>query len=226
MGYAQGALDPLTRAATAASGYAPIHTALASDWSLLGFDGRAREEARRALDNASGLPREQQLQAQGRYAETAADWPKAIETWRALRTFYPDRPDYTEHLANALTTSGKAKEAIALLHSEKSRDTRILLAEADASLALSDYRSAVRAATEADAAARRNSERMLDSRALAARGSAYFGLSDYTRAQADDDASGAISAAIGDRSGAARMLLERARVMRVTSQGAAEPIIR
>jgi tetratricopeptide (TPR) repeat protein len=120
---AQGALDPalspLTRAAAAVSEYAPIHTALASDWLLLGFDGGAREEARRALDNASALPREQQLQAQGRYAETAADWPKAIETWRALRTFYPDRPDYTEHLANALTTSGKANEAIALLHSEK-----------------------------------------------------------------------------------------------------------
>lgn len=216
-GDAPAAQQFFTQALAGAKGYAPLHANLSLAWSLMGFDARARDEARQAIETDSGLPREQELSIEARYAEVSADWPKAAETWRALWKFYPDQLDYVDRLAAALTTSGKSPQAAALLHALPSTDPRVLIAEARASMVLSDYRSAIAAATDAVAQSRRLSTGFLESRALTARGTAFRGLSEFAKARADFHDAGQISASLGDRSGVAAALLNEASIVRIES---------
>ena len=217
---ARGAGEFFTKAlAAGGDSYAPVHAGLSLNWSLLGFDQRARDEARKALDAANGLPREQQLQIEALYAEAGADWPKAIETWRALLRFYPDQPDYAERLAGALTRGGKAAEALNLLRTLPSSDPRLLLASARASFALSDYNAALRQAGVALEQARKRSSRLMESRALSVRAGALDFLSEFEKARADIQEAGRISASLGDRSGYAEALYHDAAIARIHGDG-------
>jgi hypothetical protein len=65
------------------------HSALAQAWSALGYESKAAEEAKRALDPSANLPREQRLAIEGNYREFARDLPAAIEIYRTLSNFFP-----------------------------------------------------------------------------------------------------------------------------------------
>jgi DNA-binding winged helix-turn-helix (wHTH) protein/tetratricopeptide (TPR) repeat protein/TolB-like protein len=221
-----GAQTALGAAAKSADGYAPIHAALSMTWSVMGFDAKAREEARRAMETSAGLPRDQQLHIEARYAETTGNWPKAIETWAALVRFYPGEIDYSERLATALSASGKPAETVAKLQTLHSTDPRLLLAESAASLALGNYQAAIQAAAAAETGAKQRSARLLESRALLARGAGLLRLNEFDKAREAYREAGRISAAIGDRNGVLGALQAEGEVLRGRGESAAaQPVL-
>src|SRR4029077_10131237 len=76
-----GAPDLPPRAVAAEPRNALSHSALASAWSALGYDAKARDEAKSAFDLSANLPREERLLIEGRYREVVQDWDRAIQTW-------------------------------------------------------------------------------------------------------------------------------------------------
>src|SRR5262249_52152006 len=61
------ARDSLLKAVAADPNHALSHATLSETWAILGYDGKAREEGKRALALSSGLSREEQLSVEGRY---------------------------------------------------------------------------------------------------------------------------------------------------------------
>ena len=101
--------------------FVPAVAALARARLKLGEQARAREAAERAVELASDLPRGEELGVHALLAETRHDWPAAVENYRALVQFYPDRVDYVTSLARALVGMGKAADASALLDAAKKK---------------------------------------------------------------------------------------------------------
>jgi hypothetical protein len=60
------ARDSLVQAVAKEPSFPLAHAALPQVWSTLGYDARAKEEAKRAYDLASDLPPEQRVMAEGR----------------------------------------------------------------------------------------------------------------------------------------------------------------
>ncbi|HEY5935957.1 MAG TPA: hypothetical protein VIU61_15015, partial [Kofleriaceae bacterium] len=101
--------------------FAPAFSSLAHARLMLGHQKAATEAANQAVKLAPSLPRGDELLVYALAAETRHDWPAAVENYRALAQFYPERADYVTSLARALTSGGKAKEAIVLLDQAKAR---------------------------------------------------------------------------------------------------------
>jgi eukaryotic-like serine/threonine-protein kinase len=164
--------------------HALSHFALAEAWSVLGYEGKAAQEAKQAQNLSTDLPREQRLSIEGRYKELAHDLPGAIEIYRTLRNFFPDDLGYALQLANAQTdaTAGaEALQTIALMRKlpePMNRDPRIDLAEAEAADALSDFRRTEQAARAAEAKARALDSPHLLARAKVMEGWALLHLGD------------------------------------------------
>jgi DNA-binding winged helix-turn-helix (wHTH) protein/tetratricopeptide (TPR) repeat protein len=142
------ARDRLQKALQVEPDFALSHAALASVWEQLGYDERAKLEAKRAFELSSNLSRAERLLVEGRYRETMRDWEKAIEIHHALFDFFPDNLDYGLALANSEVKANRWKEAlatIAALHSlppPLGEDPRIDLAENDAARSLGDMKRA------------------------------------------------------------------------------------
>jgi DNA-binding winged helix-turn-helix (wHTH) protein/tetratricopeptide (TPR) repeat protein/TolB-like protein len=111
----QGARDLLRQAAEADPKSAVIRSALSLAWAGLGHDAQAREEARKAVELAAALPKEERLAIEARFDEAKKDWNKASEIYRSLWTFYPDDLEYGLRLANSLSIAGRNTEAVATL---------------------------------------------------------------------------------------------------------------
>ncbi len=152
-----GARDLLARAVTAEPGNALSHSALATAWSALGYDARARDEAKSAFDLAANLPREERLLIEGRYREVTQDWDRAIQTWWKLWSMFPDNVDYGLRLAAVQTAAGRVADALATIAALRTLppptgdDPRIDLAEALAAGAGADFKRQQAAATRAAA---------------------------------------------------------------------------
>ncbi|MEP6994984.1 MAG: protein kinase, partial [Acidobacteriota bacterium] len=159
------ARDLLEKAVAADPAYPLAHAALAGSWSVLGYDGKAREQARRAFDLSGNLSREDRLAVEGRYRETDHEWDKAVEIYRTLWGFFPDNVEYGLRLAAVQLAAGSRKDSLATAESLRqlpgpaSADARIDLALARAAESLSDYKQetagAEAAARKADAAGAR-----------------------------------------------------------------------
>ncbi len=158
---AMGARDKFEAAIEADPKDALSHAALASALSQLGYDARAAQPAKTAFELSKNLGREDRLTIEGAYHTAGKEWDKAIEVYRTLYNFFPDRVDYGLSLVDAQVAAGKGQEAlttIAKLRESGQGDPRIDLAEARAAAALSDYRRARKAnARAADAAAKQGS---------------------------------------------------------------------
>jgi tRNA A-37 threonylcarbamoyl transferase component Bud32/tetratricopeptide (TPR) repeat protein len=103
--------ETVRRAPRFAAGFA----ALAQARLKLGEQTRAREAADHAVELAGALPRREELMVLAVAAEARHDWGGAVERYRALAQFYPDRVDFVTALSRALVGSGKAPDATALL---------------------------------------------------------------------------------------------------------------
>ncbi len=213
-----GARDLLVRAAAADPGSALAHSALAAAWAALGYDGKARLEAKTAYELSAGLPVPDRLLIEGRYREAFGEWGQAIDLYRRLYVLYPDSLDNGLRLAAAQVAAGRPEEAlasVAALHALPAPardDPRLDLAEATAAGARSDFQrqhgAAARAAERAAALGASllvAQARLLDCRALR-----NLGRADDALAACEEGRR--LYAAAGDRSGVAEALTHAANV--------------
>ena len=91
--------------------YAPAHSALAAAFSSLGYGDKAKQQAQKALDLSASASSEERMQIVGRSHEILQQWPEALEAYRALWGFFPDRVDYGLALARVEMNAGQTKEA-------------------------------------------------------------------------------------------------------------------
>jgi DNA-binding winged helix-turn-helix (wHTH) protein/tetratricopeptide (TPR) repeat protein len=203
------ARDLLQKAIAADPRHPLPHSALAQALAVLGYDEKAREEAKNAFDLSKNLPREQQLWIEGRFREFSKDWKKAIEVYRSLYTFAPDNLDYGLRLAAAQDGGGDSKESLATvatlrqLPPPERDDPRIDLAEADAAESLSDFHHAQQLAESAARKGEAQGAPLLTARALQRECYAFKSLSQFQQATAACQSSRAIANKLGDRSDAA-----------------------
>jgi eukaryotic-like serine/threonine-protein kinase len=160
----------LTKAVAGDPNFALGHSALASAWSALGYDEKAKTEARRALDLSSNLTRQEHLMIAAQYSELTRDWDQSVVTYKELFALFPDSVDYGVRLASAQTSAGKGNDALGTLAKLRklpapgSQDPQIDLAGAAVQESLGNFQQ------ELDASSRaiQNGE-ALDERLLIAR---------------------------------------------------------
>jgi tetratricopeptide (TPR) repeat protein/DNA-binding winged helix-turn-helix (wHTH) protein len=140
-----GARSLLEKAVVLEPSVALPHVALADALNNLGYEEKAREEAEKAFDASGPLSREQRLWVEGRYRQATHEWDKAIETYRALYTFFPDNLEYGLRLAATQVSAEQGQNAIATLTELRklpapaADDPRIDLTEGDAAKSLGNY---------------------------------------------------------------------------------------
>jgi eukaryotic-like serine/threonine-protein kinase len=145
---ALAARDLLANAVASEPNYALSHAALATAWAQLGYDEKARAEAKKAFDLSANLSRAERLLVEGRYREASRDWDKAIGIYRALFEFFPDNLDYGLALVSAEVSANRWKEALTTVAALRGLpvplrdDPRIDLAEGDAARSLGDKKRA------------------------------------------------------------------------------------
>ena len=106
-----GAKDSLEKAVAADPSHALAHSALAEAWGTLGYDAKAKEEAKKGFELAESLAREQSLWIEGRFRQINKENDKAFEIYRTLFSFFPDNLRYGLRLA----TVQKGKDALTTL---------------------------------------------------------------------------------------------------------------
>jgi eukaryotic-like serine/threonine-protein kinase len=209
---ALAARDILEKAVAADPNYALAHSALAASWSALGYDGKAAQEAKNAVDLSSSLPREERLAIEGRYYETVRNWPKAIEVYKTLWKFSPDSLDYGLRLAQVQASGGQAKDAMVTIDALRRlpapdrNDPRIDLAEEPADRGLSDFKRQLATAQNAAKKGEAQGARLLVARAQLAEARAFFSLGDPKNCQSASQEAQRMFAAAGDRNGEAMAL--------------------
>ena len=210
------AREILERAAAADPNNALTHSGLATALSTLGYDSRAREEAKRAFDLSASLPQEERLLIEGRYRETVQDWKKAAEIYWTLWSLFPDSLEHGLRLAAAQTAAGQVTEALATtdalraLPAPSNADPRIDLAEAMAAGARADFHRQRAAAARAvskgsaqEASLMTAQARLMECRALRNLGQASQALAACAEGQR-------LYAAKGDQAGVAEALTHAA----------------
>jgi tetratricopeptide (TPR) repeat protein len=125
---ALAARDLLLKAVALDPAHALTHSALAQAWTILGYDAKAKEQAKLALDLSANSSREERLVIEGRSHELLGEAPKAVEDYRALWQFFPDRVDYGLALIRTQVSAGHGSEADTTLASLR----KLSLSDADA----------------------------------------------------------------------------------------------
>jgi len=132
------AKDLLERAAEIEPLNPLIHSGLSLAWNELGYQERARQAARRAMELSEQLPREARLSIEARFYQVHGSWGRAAETYRNLWALYPDEVEYGLRLADCQLRAGgidQALTAVAALRTlgpPAAEDPRIDLVEARA----------------------------------------------------------------------------------------------
>ncbi len=206
---ARDARDLLSKAAAADPRNAIIHSALSAAWSRLGYDAKAKDEAKLSLDLADSLSREDRLVVQGRYEQTARDWPAAIEAFRTLWTSFPDNLEYGLLLASAEISSGQGKDAMATVEAMRKLvrngivDPRIDLAEDSAAEVLGDFKRTQSAAEAAAKAGEAQHSEVIVAAARSDEAWAWDRLGEFDKALEALRLSEAAFSAAGDRGSSA-----------------------
>ncbi|MGA9352878.1 MAG: tetratricopeptide repeat protein [Terriglobales bacterium] len=207
------ARDLLQKSLALEPGFALAHSALATAWTALGYDGKAAAEAKTAFDLSGGLGREDKLAIQARYLEANHDWEGAIGIYRTLTQFFPDNLEYGLLLALAESTGGKSKDALTTLQQLRrlpapaSEDPRTDLAESSAYLGLSKYREAGEAASRAATKAQASGQRLVLAQALNQEGVAFRYRDQIDNSNAAFQAARRTYTEAGDRLGAAGAIM-------------------
>ena len=168
--------------------YSPAYSALAAAWLALGYDAKATDAARKAMDLAGNLPQQARLLTEARYHEMNGDWAQAIEVYFRLQRSYPDNLDYGLDLALAQNSMGNSAEAavtIAALRKlppPERDDPRIDLAEARIAGELGDSKREQMLAESAARKSQTAGARLLFARAKLVGGYASDDLGDFSSA--------------------------------------------
>lgn len=131
------ARDLLEKAIAADPDFPLSHAALSDVFWHMGYDAKARLEARRALELSNHLSEEQRLLVEGHYQRTILEWTKAIEAYRSLFRLFPDSLDYGLQFASAQmhVSAADALQTLASLRRlppPQGDDARIDMTEASA----------------------------------------------------------------------------------------------
>ncbi|HKS81717.1 MAG TPA: tetratricopeptide repeat protein [Candidatus Acidoferrales bacterium] len=167
-----GARDAFEKSVTAEPKFALGHSALATAYSRLGYEAKAREEAVAAAGLATGLTPEERLWVEAQEFETKGELSNAVETYRKLYQIAPDNIEYGLRLANAQENEGKGNDALATIETLRKlplpagEDARIDLVEAQTAYTLGDFRREEASAARATERAREKGARLLAARAL------------------------------------------------------------
>lgn len=135
---AAGARDLLQQAVSAEPRFPLSHMALATAWRTLGYDQKAKQEAKKSLDLSSHLPRGDRLLIEARFHEMSGEMDQAISAYRALFALFPDSLEDGLLLAEAQSWGGKPADALATIGALRrlpeplSQDPRIDLREGGA----------------------------------------------------------------------------------------------
>jgi DNA-binding winged helix-turn-helix (wHTH) protein/tetratricopeptide (TPR) repeat protein len=196
-----------------------IHSALAVALSNLGYEALARREGESAVSLANTLPLEQRLSVEGQYRQSTKEWDKAIDVYRTLFSYVPDRLEYGLQLANTQISAGKGTDALVTLDALRKSpvfqdDGRMDLAEASAKLALGDFKVSDEASQRAIEKGNAAVARTLVAEALSVKANAdrYSRLSEAAISASEQAEH--IYEQVGDRAGMARALVLRAGALR------------
>jgi tetratricopeptide (TPR) repeat protein len=209
---ALSARDLLQKAVLEDPNFALAHSALAEAWLALGYDEKARQNAKNAVELSSNLSREERLLIQARYRETSKDWNDAVDAYRTLYGFFPDNLEYGILLAKAQTRAGQGKEALNTIDSLRrlplpsGQDPRLDIAAAETSKALGDFGKQLAFANKAVSSAGSNGARLLQARALYLQSFAYQSTGKPKDAMVADEKARAVYASTEDRYGLASTL--------------------
>jgi len=197
------ALIPLQKAVAADPKFPLAHSALARTWLNLGYDSKARDEAKIAFELSGNLSREDRLLVEGQFRGMTQDWPVAITVYRTLAQFFPDNIEYGLRLASAQSRGGKAKDALGTIAALKSLpppqndDPRISLEEAYTKSALGDSKGELAAAQTAAKQAAAQGSKFVEARARLSEGNGYFAMGDPDKALAAWEESSRLWASAG-----------------------------
>src|SRR5215471_17118182 len=207
-----GARALLERAVALEPGFALSHGALGTAWSNLGYDAKAKEEVKKAFEISEGMSREDRLQLEAKYRESALEGDRAIELYQTLFNFFPDNLEYGLQLANAQRSFGKLEgsaetiEELRKLPALVKDDPRIDLADSMTSRARGDFKDVLSAAERAAKKAQPQGSQLLVARALALQCMAQRNLGEVPKAIELCARAKEIFAATGDLSGVAHTL--------------------
>ena len=167
-----GARDSLTKATMADPNFSLAHAYLAEAWGGLGYDEKAKEEAKTGFELSTHLGREDKTLVEARFREVSSEWDKAVDLYRSLWTLYPENSEYAIRSTDVQIRAGKANDAlktIELLRKQPgaiSNDPRLDLKKAEAAESLSDFAKEKQAALRAAENARAKASRLLEAEAL------------------------------------------------------------
>jgi serine/threonine protein kinase/tetratricopeptide (TPR) repeat protein len=167
-----GARDSLTKATEADPNFSLAHAYLAEAWAALGYDEKAKQEAKSAFDLSTQLGREDKTVVEARFQETSGDWDKAFELYNSLWNLYPETPEYAYRAADVQIRGGTANKALKMIEMLRqqigpiSKDPRLDLKEAEAADSLSDFAKEKQAAKRAADGAKVKGSRLLEAEAL------------------------------------------------------------
>ena len=144
---------------TQALGYEPdnplLHAALSSAWDAEGYSQQAAEEARRAFEHSTHLPREDRLVIEGRVREAEGDWLAAAEIYTTLWDYFPDDLEYGLRLVSAENAANRPLQALRAIDRLRqlpvplADDPRIDLGEAHAAALMAEPERQLQAAQRA-----------------------------------------------------------------------------
>jgi len=210
---ALAARDSLEKAAALDPDHAPTHSALAEAWSVLGYEAKAKDQAKQALSLSPRFSREERLLIEGRAHELLGENPQAVESYKALWEFFPDNIDYGLFLIRAQIAGGHANEAESTLADlrklpvSEADAVRIDLADSSIAMALSDFKREEPLAEKAAARARAVGANLLVAQALQLDAEALERMGQSKKTIELINQARDLYIAAGDRRGAARALL-------------------
>ena len=207
---ALGARSLFESAIEADGHYALAHSALASTWLQLGYDGKAKEEAAKAVELGNGLSREDSLWIEAQFHEAAHQESQAVQSLQSLFHIAPDNPEYGLRLTNAQLANGNPSDAastLAILRklTALSNDARIDLAEANIASSYGDYKKSLAAAERAQQKAESEGARILTALSLMRQSSALDLLGQQPEAIVRGEKARRMFAEAGDRDDFAKM---------------------
>ena len=225
------AIKLLEKSVDADPQFAQAHSALAESWDALGFESKAAEEAKKALDAATGLSTETRARVTGQYYAATRDWPKAIQQYAQLWAEYRDEPEYGLLLTKTQTRAGKAADALMTIAQVQSQATatgiraQADLAQAEAHQALEQYKEQLTAATSAAQTAQTLGANLLLARARILQCVAQVRLGETDKGRSLCEDAKKINLAAGDQLGAARATNDMANAYYYAGNyAAAEPL--
>jgi eukaryotic-like serine/threonine-protein kinase len=207
-----GARALLQKALDLEPNFALSHGALGAAWSNLGYDAKAKAEVKKAFELSEGMSREDRLQLEAKYRESALEGDKAIELYQTLFNFFPDNLEYGLQLANAERSFGRVEESaetigeLRKLPAPVKDDPRIDLADATTSRARGDFKGVLSAAERAAEKAQADGSQLIVARALSLQCMAQRNLGDVPKAIELCAKAKDIFAATGDLNGVATTL--------------------